>query len=231
MAGPDDTSHAIIITGNSFIGGITQQLEMCGTRGSVVVGNTFYDQAHTDYYAIDMQGDAGGSHHLTHNIVMGNTFYNCYNGIRLYAPGDGSYGCQYNIVAMNNFMRSAAKGINWCINITASVNNLGNEILFNNLGTAANSLTDGGTGTIIQGNIGINYKAENSGVTGVIADGDPVSHGLSAAPTKVWVQASVAGEFATVPSATITTAHFHVDIKKHDGSGGTSQVIYWRAEV
>ena len=70
---------------------------------------------------------------------------------------------------------------------------------------------------------------EKSGAAASTADGGSIDHGLSSIPTKIIVTGSVAGEICTVSG--ITSAHFHVDIKKHDGTAGTTQTIYWRAEV
>lgn len=82
--------------------------------------------------------------------------------------------------------------------------------------------------------------ANNSGITtrnaGVVskADGGTITHGLGDGvggytPTKYGVNATVAGEIATVTSVSTTT--LTVAIKKHDGTAGTTQNISFWAEV
>ena len=81
--------------------------------------------------------------------------------------------------------------------------------------------------TAISGNIG--YVTENSGAATTVADGGTIAHGCVKAPTKVTLTGSVAGEIVTVTS--IDATNITVAIKKPDGSAGTTQTIYWRAEV
>jgi hypothetical protein len=45
----------------------------------------------------------------------------------------------------------------------------------------------------------------------------------------VRVSASTTGEFASVTAVGATT--FTLAIKKHDNSAGTTQTVYWQAEV
>ena len=68
----------------------------------------------------------------------------------------------------------------------------------------------------------------NRGATS-IADGGTITHGLASIPTRVNVTCSVSGEFASVTALAATT--FTVAIKKHDNTAGTTQTIYWTAEV
>lgn len=67
------------------------------------------------------------------------------------------------------------------------------------------------------------------GAAATVADGGTIAHGLMLAPTRATVCASVAGEFATV--TTLDATNITVAIKKHDNSAGTTQTIYWEAEV
>ena len=67
-----------------------------------------------------------------------------------------------------------------------------------------------------------------SGATSV-ADGGTVTHGLSATPTKVRCTASVTGEFVSVTAVGATT--FTLAIKTHANAAGTTQTVYWEAEV
>ena len=79
----------------------------------------------------------------------------------------------------------------------------------------------------ISGNIG--YVTENSGAAATVADGGTIAHGCVEAPTKVTLTGSVAGEIVTVTS--IDATNITVAIKKPDNTTGTTQTIYWRAEV
>jgi hypothetical protein len=69
--------------------------------------------------------------------------------------------------------------------------------------------------------------SENWGATASVADGGAITHGLITTPTSVTVTTSISGEFASVTSLGATT--FTVAIKKHDGTAGTTQTIYWQA--
>jgi hypothetical protein len=69
----------------------------------------------------------------------------------------------------------------------------------------------------------------NRGAAATVADGGTIAHGLWTTPTYVLVTPSVADEYAAVTALGATT--FTVALTKHDGSAGTTQTIYWRAEV
>jgi hypothetical protein len=60
-----------------------------------------------------------------------------------------------------------------------------------------------------------------------VADGGTITHGCGAAPVAVVCTASVSAEFVSVTTIGATT--FTVAIKKHDGSAGTTAVVYWMA--
>jgi len=62
-----------------------------------------------------------------------------------------------------------------------------------------------------------------------VTDGSTISHNLGLTPTFVLATATVADEFVSVTAKSSTT--FTVAIKKSDGTPGTSQTIYWRADV
>jgi len=70
------------------------------------------------------------------------------------------------------------------------------------------------------------HSSDVYGVTSV-ADGGLVTHGMGHTPSVVIATPSVASEMVSVTS--IGATQFQVSIKKHDGSGGTTQNIYWRA--
>ena len=58
-------------------------------------------------------------------------------------------------------------------------------------------------------------------------DGSTIAHGVGQAPVSVVCTASVAGEIISVTAIGATT--FTIAIKKHDGTAGTSQTVYWMA--
>lgn len=60
-----------------------------------------------------------------------------------------------------------------------------------------------------------------------VTDGSTIAHGLNAAPPAAFVQPTVAGEFASITA--ISSTSLTVALKKHDGTAGTSQTVYWMA--
>jgi hypothetical protein len=62
-----------------------------------------------------------------------------------------------------------------------------------------------------------------------VTDGSTISHDLGLTPTFVLATTTVADEFVSVTAKSSTT--FTVAIKKSDGTAGTSQTIYWQADV
>ena len=58
-----------------------------------------------------------------------------------------------------------------------------------------------------------------------VDDNTAISHGQATTPAGVVATGSVAGEIVTVTAITSTT--FTVAIKKHDGTAGTTQAVYW----
>ncbi len=89
-----------------------------------------------------------------------------------------------------------------------------------------NMVTLSGSG-IRLGQAGTNFDQVNWSVSGGVADGGTIAHGDAIAPTAVVATGSVAGEMVSVTSLDDTT--FTVAIKKHDGTAGTAQTIYWIA--
>ena len=88
---------------------------------------------------------------------------------------------------------------------------------------------DVGSATNVSIGNNIGYVTENSGAAATVADGGTIAHGCVKAPTKVTLTGSVVGEIVTV--ASIDATNITVAIKKPDESAGTTQTIYWRAEV
>ena len=136
-----------------------------------------------------------------------------YKALRLLATGNrfaGNNKTRYYI----NLGANSANGL-------VSSNNFGS-------GTVVTApVIDSGTGNIVRDNLG--HVTENHGTAASVADGGTIAHGLAAAPTFVSVASSVAGEIATVSG--VDGTNITVDIKDNDGSAGTTQTIYWKAEV
>lgn len=70
-------------------------------------------------------------------------------------------------------------------------------------------------------------KTRTVGSTAGIADGGTITHGHPKTPGSVRVTPTVAGEFVSVTA--IAATNFTVAIKKHDGTAGTAQTLYWEA--
>jgi hypothetical protein len=71
------------------------------------------------------------------------------------------------------------------------------------------------------------YSSKIDGTTASVADGGSITHGFGTTPTNVQASPSISGEFVSVTAIGATT--FTVAIKKHDGTAGTTQTIYWTA--
>ena len=166
-----------------------------------------------------------------YNLVIGNNVKNCIVGIEAQSGSDNNIiranrvtdctsqgirfrGTQYVI---DNFLKSNAVGLQ---NVSGSgAFAIGNIFLSN---------TTDVSGTITTRRRSIGLVDENSGATSV-ADGGTITHGLRTTPTTVRCTPSVAGEMVAVTAVGATT--FTVAIKKHDNTAGTTQTVYWNAEV
>jgi Periplasmic copper-binding protein (NosD) len=78
--------------------------------------------------------------------------------------------------------------------------------------------------------IGLNsgYVSSTTGVAS-IGDGGSIAHGLGGIPLHVSITGSSAGEIVSLTSVDAT--NLTVAIKTSDGSAGTTQIVYWRAEL
>jgi hypothetical protein len=78
--------------------------------------------------------------------------------------------------------------------------------------------------------IGLNsgYVSSKTGVASV-GDGGTIAHGLSGIPLHVSITGSLAGEIVSLTSVDAT--NLTVAIKTSGGSAGTTQIVYWRAEL
>jgi len=163
---------------------------------------------------------------ISGNVIMFNSqnTSNSYSGIWIDSNGDRP--AQYNKIIGNTIGSSLGteKQHYGVETVNSSANNIiiGNSII-NNVSGAV-SLT--GT-NIISDNAG--YVNHNKGIAATIADGGTIDHGLVTTPTTARVSGSVAGEMVAVTALDAT--HITVAIKKHDGSAGTTQTIYWDADV
>jgi len=72
-----------------------------------------------------------------------------------------------------------------------------------------------------------NWVTENEGAATNVSDGGTIAHGLFGTPTNAIVQTTASNEFASVTAMDATD--LTVVIKKHDGTAGTQQTIYWYA--
>jgi parallel beta-helix repeat protein len=211
--------YGAIVSNNIFKGGNTQ-IDMVSTYGCTIANNVFSNK--TSGYAlriIPINFTEGGKY----NVVTGNTFFNVTAGIWLYQ------GANNNLITGNIFMPGQDRAMDYGI-VEQSAETLSNFItgnIFKSNGECVRRLTGAGTGTIIRNNLG--FVTENHGAAATVADGGTIDHGLVAAPTWVNLTPSVANEM--VSATTLDATHITVAIKKHDGSAGTTQTIYWEAEV
>lgn len=174
-----------------------------------------------------------GNYHMSLDGTICNVFYPIYSG-------GGS--APYNIVpasanAPTNVQvwcnDGAEATTNWTVEADAEnvctfhAVNGGRDVLYANdtSGTIAERFYFSRSGVRIGG--GTLIVERKSGATSV-ADGGTIAHGMASTPTIVSLQTSVAGEFAS--ATTLDSTNITVSIKKHDGTAGTTQTIYWIAE-
>lgn len=127
-----------------------------------------------------------------------------------------------NLVACNGYTYAHVDNIN--------INAVSNNVLVANnrlYGATGNDITDNASNSVIRDNVG--YETEVSAKSVSVADGASIAHTLAVTPTIVTVTPTVAGEIVAVTAITSTT--FTVAIKKHDGTAGTTQDLYWRAQL
>lgn len=93
--------------------------------------------------------------------------------------------------------------------------------------TINNILTDNGNAKSFY-RFAQGFITMNRGVASSVADGGNIAHGLSTTPTMAIVTPITSGEFVSVTGKDAT--NLTVAIKKHDGSAGTTQNLYWYAE-
>lgn len=84
------------------------------------------------------------------------------------------------------------------------------------------------TADLQEGNLWGTKKDRDKGGTSV-ADGGTIPHNCAAAPTSIRVTGSVASQMVSVTAVSAT--NFTVAIKTDAGVAGTTQTVYWEAEV
>lgn len=143
--------------------------------------------------------------------------------LSLNASGDASY---VNVTGNQCYDNQGTKTQLYGMRISNATNCLiaNNDLRDNS--TAGFNQSGTNTGLVIRDNLGWVTEAKGSATIG---DGGTINHGLAATPTYVSVQASVASQMASV--TTISATNFTVAIKTHDNLAGTTQTVYWRAEV
>jgi hypothetical protein len=83
--------------------------------------------------------------------------------------------------------------------------------------------------TVREGNIWGTRYDRNSGAAATVADGGTITHNINGTPTVANGTPSIAGEMVGITA--MSTSTLTVAIKKHDGTAGTTQTIYWEAKV
>jgi hypothetical protein len=195
-----NTPDSILITGNVIDGCQRHGINVEGTN-SAVTGNIVRDAATYGIHA------AGANLLVTGNYVRGCTSA----GIYVYVNTD-------DVVVTGNQSRYNDYGV--VIAATCDRTLVTDNNLLNN--TTAN-LSDGGTASVIRHNQG--WVTEASGVTGAIASGTAVNHGLAATPKSVRVTAAESG-----PTDVYVTEVGAASFKINFGGGG-NKTFYWDAEV
>lgn len=146
-----------------------------------------------------------------------------YGGLEVQASGGTAttgWKIERNII---KYSSAQSKGVHF------TNSNVTGKVLFNDFDGHSNSTTFTNlpaSGVVVKNNEG--YATRKVGATSV-ADGGTITHGLAGTPTRVNVTASVSGEFVSVTAKGAST--FTVAIKKHDNSAGTTQTVYWEAEL
>jgi hypothetical protein len=207
-------------------------IAISNAKRGVVVGNVVRGCTEATEGGIEIEANpvhAGGPSHSEQILVTGNHVYDCTYGIytRTMLPDHAGWGgspqVPHDVQISDNYVFDSSVGIAL---ITGDKVVAKNNYLDTN--TANLSVDPAVTNATVIANTG--YVTENKGAAASTADGGTIAHGCAAAPTTVTVSGSVAGEIVTVTS--IDATNITVGIKAADGTTpGTSQTVYWRAEV
>jgi hypothetical protein len=211
-----DTMNHISICNNRAYGTVDAAsgdigIHILGCPDLVVSNNLLYNQS----------SHGMGIYNCT-GIVSNNLIFNA--GRNGNAASRGiyirSYAATSNLHVSDNYIEDATPTCGYSI---AEDNEASNNNTYSNnrcVGYATNPY-------LIYGTTSKGLYAE--GATATVADGGTITHGLSATPKWAIAICSTSAEFAAVTTLAATT--FTVAIKKHDGSAGTTQTIYWRCGI
>ena len=224
-----------IIEGN-YVTGYQYGIHLNGTR-STAKGNYATDCS-TGFYIPGgtniIEGNWSVANQLrgysvwsNYNVLMGNFAMNndqsatTVQGIQLTDTAD------YNVLIGNiSYDDQVSKTQDYGIADAATCNNniyIGNVVE----GNAGQQLIINNATNFVSQNKG--WVTEAKGAQASVADGGTITHGLAATPTVAVMTGSVANEFVSATTLGATT--ITVAIKKHDGSAGTTQTVYWHAWV
>lgn len=109
-----------------------------------------------------------------------------------------------------------------------NIRNLGTITNFRVINNSADDGVNSFTADVQSGNTWGTKRDKDYGNVSV-ADGGTIAHNCVSSPKSVRVTGSVAGQIVTVTAVTAT--NFTVAIKNNDGTAGTTQTVYWEAEV
>lgn len=223
------------IEGNNIIS-TTPETRYCfslpSIQGGIISGNIARGRAGIAALGITPGEEIDGVI-ISKNIIIPETNYPAFNvGIVFIGTAQpGNTETIKNIEVFENFYwipaGSSRFNLATCID-DGGTTNTSNINFFNNrmINGGLNSVW--GTGSaLISGNI--TPLGSKRGATASVADGGTITHGLGTTPSGVSAVGSVAGEIVSVTAKSSTT--FTVAIKKHDGTAGTAQTIYWTVWV
>lgn len=207
------------ITNNIFWQSGSTDITFATNTNDIIIANNTTTGVGTDYFVYFLTG----AYTQTRAAIYGNVAYNLDVAMfRLLAN------TMSHMVFANNVLNGNSSTANMfeCDGATKTYLDIliSNNVASNLTGSFFSGAT---TGLTIKNNIG--YINENGGAAATVADGGTITHGLVTTPTYVDVTGSVAGEFISVTALAADT--FTVAIKKHDGSAGTAQTVYWRAWI
>lgn len=231
------------ITGNNMTGGVTTiklgaSCDFCTVTGNIVMNgyanfNAFYiDSSYGTtltgniVYSVSNVGFKGIVLNTVRRVtITGNEIYIAGTSATNYGIYDA--GTSQEVLIVNNIITSENSYNYTGIYIATSLTD--SHIAFNEIRNCTGTpISVGGTSNgFIFRNTG--YKTHNEGAAAAVADGGTISHGLVGTPTGVVAQTSVSNEFVSVTAKAAGT--FTVAIKKHDGTAGTAQTIYWHAWI
>lgn len=210
-----------IVDGNIFMGLTGQQSGVYGSSTTYLeVRNNLF--RNIQQHGVQLVSCTTCQIQNNHIITVGLQTTLTYQGIDLQS-------CASTLVG-GNHITAAGSGNTQQYGVKVGSGCTGTAILGNRLVSAGGTanLSDAGTTTYSMANAGVNPR-RNSGAEASVADGGTITHNFASAPTSVRVTCSVSGEFASVTTIGATT--FTVAIKKHDGTAGTTQTIYWDADL